>query len=221
MSGLSKNYLNVVVMGESARQEEMKKLKLTYDWPVEQGRYLVSNPLSPVAVVVILAAPYDKIPKETEELVRFGLEKGAGISGTLQTANIGIEKIVINLISNPNIRYLILAGRESGHFPADALKALFENGADEKCHIIKTKAPTAILKNIPEDAIKRLREQVQLVDLSGITETNLLEEAVRSCYQEEETSFESKGEKYRLYDPGYFSKEPIIFKLTDKLKTTR
>lgn len=183
----------------------MKKFKLTYDWPVEKGRYLVSNPFSPVGLVVILTAPYDKMPKEIEELVRAGAEKGAAISGTLQTANIGIEKVIVNLISNPNIRYLILAGRESGHFPGDALKALFSNGADENGYIIGTKAPTAILKNIPKEAIGRFREQVRLIDLSGSTDLKTLEETVRFCYQEKD-------------DPGAFPKEPIIFRLTDKLK---
>lgn len=197
----------------------MKKFKLTYDWPIEKGKYLVSNPLSPVGVVVILTTPYDKIPKETEELVRAGVEKGAGISGTLQTANIGIEKIVVNLISNPNIRYLILTGRESGHFPADALKALFKNGTDEKSYILKTKAPTAILKNIPKEAIERLRKQIQLIDLSGIIDVTILEEAVWTCYQDKETPFETKGRRYKLYDVGPFPEEPIIYKLTDKLKS--
>ena len=199
----------------------MKKFKLTYDWPIEKGKYLVSNPLSPVGVVVILTTPYDKLPKETEELVRAGVEKGAGISGTLQTANIGIEKIVVNLISNPNIRYLILAGRESGHFPADALKALFKNGTDEKGYILRTKAPTAILKNIPKDVIERLKEQIQLIDLSGIIDIKILEEAVWTCYQEKETPFEIEGRRYRLYDIGPFPKEPIIYRLTDKLKEGR
>lgn len=196
----------------------MKKFKLTYDWPIEKGRYLVSNPLSPVGVVVILAMPYEKIPKETEDLVRAGVEKGAGISGTLQTANIGIEKIIVNLISNPNIRYLILTGKESGHFPADALKALFKNGTDEKGYISNTKAPTAILKNIPKEAIERLRKQIQLIDLSGITDIDTVEKAVCSCYQEKEAYFEAAGREYRLYDLGPFSEEPIIYKLTDKLK---
>jgi len=195
-----------------------KKFKLTYDWPIEQGRYLVSNPLSPVSVVVILAAPYDKIPKETEELVRAGVEKGAGISGTLQTANIGIEKIVVNLISNPNIRYLILTGRESGHFPADALKALFKNGVDEKGYILGTKAPTAILKNIPKSAVERLRQQIQLIDLSGVTDISVLEKVVWSCYQEKEAPFEAKGQKYLLCDNGSFPEEPVIYRLTDKRK---
>ncbi len=196
-----------------------KKFKLTYDWPIEQGKYLLSNPLSPVSVVVILAAPYDKIPKETEELVRAGVEKGAGISGTLQTANIGIEKIVVNLISNPNIRYLILTGRESGHFPADALKALFEHGTDETGYILRTKAPTAILKNIPKSAVERLRQQIELIDLSGLTDIAVLEKAIWSCYQEKETPFEAKSQKYLLYDNGAFPEEPIIYRLTDKLKS--
>jgi len=196
-----------------------KKFKLTYDWPVEEGKYLVSNPLSPVSVAIILTAPYDKIPEEIENLVRAGVEKGAGISGTLQTANIGIEKMAVNLVSNPNIRYLILAGRESGHFPADAVKALFKNGVDEKGYILSTKAPTAILKNIPKEAIMRLRQQIQLIDLSGIADINVLETAVWSCYQEKETAFEAKGQKYLLSDIGAFLEEPIIYKLTDKLKS--
>jgi tetrahydromethanopterin S-methyltransferase subunit A len=197
----------------------MKKFKLTYNWPIEKGKYLVSNPLSPVGVVVILAAPYDKIPKETEELVRAGVENGASISGTLQTANIGIEKIAINLISNPNIRYLILLGKESGHFPADALKALFRNGVDEKGYILNTKAPTAILKNIPKEATERLRKQIQLIDLNGITNISILEKAVWSCYQEKETAFEVESKRYVLSDIGPFPEEPIIYKLTDKLKS--
>jgi len=196
----------------------MKKYKLTYDWPIEKGRYLVSNPLSPVAVVVILAAPSDKIPQETEDLVRAGVEKGAAISGTLQTANIGIEKIAINLISNPNIRYLILTGKESGHFPADALKALFTYGTDENDRVVNTKAPTAILKNIPRDAIERLRRQIQLVNLSGKTDTQLLEEAVSACYQEKETPFVVEEKVYVLHDVGPFPEEPRIYRLTDRLK---
>ncbi len=196
----------------------MKKFKLTYDWPIEKGRYLTGNPFSPIGVAVILSSPYEKIPKETEELIRAGIEKGAGISGTLQTANIGVEKIIVNLISNPNIRYLILTGRESGHFPADALKALFKNGTDENGYIIRTKAPTAILKNIPKETIERLREQIQLIDLSDIIDIKILEEAVWSCYQEKGILFKVKQKRYKLYDIGPFPKEPFIYKLTDKLK---
>lgn len=201
-----------------AKMRKMKKFRLTYDWPIEKGRYLAGNPLSPVAVAVILVTPHDKISEEIEELVRAGVEKGAAISGTLQTANIGIEKLIVNLISNPNIRYLILVGSESGHFTADAIKALFRNGTDDKGYIISTRAPTAILKNIPKEAVERLRKQIQLVDLSGIAGIDVLEKAVWSCYQENETSFEIEGRKYLLRDTGPFPENPIIYRLTDKLR---
>jgi tetrahydromethanopterin S-methyltransferase subunit A len=73
------------------------------------------------------------------QLVRPGIEAGAALSGTVQTPNIGLEKIICNCISNPNIRYLVLTGPESeGHLTGDALKALFSNGVDNKKRIIGT-----------------------------------------------------------------------------------
>ena len=81
------------------------------DYPPEEGRYIRGNDFSPVAVAIILNCDADKIPREIETLVRSGIESGAALSGTLQTANIGIEKMVCNIVANPNIRYLVLAGR--------------------------------------------------------------------------------------------------------------
>ena len=46
----------------------------------------------------------------------YPVEAGSALSGTLQTANIGLEKIIRKLVANPNIRYLVLGGPESdGH----------------------------------------------------------------------------------------------------------
>jgi tetrahydromethanopterin S-methyltransferase subunit A len=56
------------------------------------------------------------IPPEIEILVRTGIESGAALSGTIQTENIGFEKVVCNIVANPNIRYMIVGGPESeGH----------------------------------------------------------------------------------------------------------
>ena len=99
------------------------------DYPPEEGRYLRGNDFSPVAVVIILNTEAENIPPWIEKLVRAGIEAGAAISGTLQTANIGIEKIICNIVTNTNIRYLILAGPESdGHHTGDAIKAFMKNG---------------------------------------------------------------------------------------------
>jgi tetrahydromethanopterin S-methyltransferase subunit A len=103
------------------------------EYPPEEGRYLRGNDYSPAAVIIILTYDAEEIPPGIEKLVRTGVETGAALSGTLQTANIGIEKVICNIVANPNIRYLILGGPESeGHKTGDAIKALLKNGVDEK-----------------------------------------------------------------------------------------
>ena len=57
-----------------------------------------------MAVAIILNRDADKIPPEIQELVRTGVESGAGLSGTIQTPNIGFEKMICNVVANSNIR---------------------------------------------------------------------------------------------------------------------
>ena len=103
-------------MDEDKSKGEILKVKPPTDYPPEEGCYLRGNDFSPVAVVVTLNYAREQTPPEIERLVRVSIEKGAALAGTLQTENIGIEKIVTNIVSNPNIRYLILCGIEvAGH----------------------------------------------------------------------------------------------------------
>ena len=81
-----------------------------------------------------------------KELARVAIESGACIAGHLATANIGIEKVVANTIANPNIRYIILYGRESeGHLSAHSLKMLHKNGIDKNKRIINSISPDPFL----------------------------------------------------------------------------
>src|SRR3989304_3017801 len=122
----------------------MHKVRPNDDYPPEPGCYLAGNPYSPVAAAVLLNGPYDArppsvkdVPPDVEALVRIGLEAGAALSGTLQTENIGIAKIICNLVANPNIRFLIVCGKEVRHYKTGgALKALFQNGTNEKRIIV-------------------------------------------------------------------------------------
>ena len=51
----------------------------------------------------------------------------------VQTEDIGFEKIVCNVVANPNIRYIIVGGPEpEGHLIGEALKALLLNGVDDE-----------------------------------------------------------------------------------------
>jgi len=200
----------------------MLKVSPVTDYPTEAGCFLRGNDYSPVAVVVLLNAPYgtlppevQSIPPEIEKLVRVAIETGAALSGTLQTENIGIEKIVCNVVGNPNIRYLVLCGKEvNGHNSGSALRALIKEGINDKRTIVGSQAVTPYLFNTPLEAIKRFREQAILVDLIGEMNPEIIAKAVWSCYQENPTPFQS----FTLYDPGAFGETGFSCRLTWRIK---
>jgi tetrahydromethanopterin S-methyltransferase subunit A len=181
------------------------------EYPPEEGRYVRGNDFSPAAVMIILNRDADKIPPEIEALIRAGVESGAALSGTVQTENIGFEKLVCNIVANPNIRYLILGGPESeGHLTGEAMKALLFNGVDEKKRILGTKAPHPFLFNLPMEFIERFRAQISLVDLQFKNDPDVIRQAVQSCYQEDPVEFLG----YSLYDTGAYPEPPLSGKIT-------
>ncbi len=189
----------------------MLKVNPHPDYPPEEGRYIRGNDFSPVALAVILNCDADKIPPDLESLVRIAIEAGAALAGTVQTENIGFEKIVCNIVANPNIRYLILGGPESeGHLTGEALKALLLNGVDEKKRIVGTSAPHPLLFNLPMEFIDRFRKQISLIDLQFEGDPDVIRRAVWSCYQEEPVDFRG----YSLYDPGAYPEAPLSGSIT-------
>ena len=189
----------------------MLKVNPHPDYPPEEGRYIRGNDFSPVAVAIILNCEADKIPRELEILVRAGVESGAALSGTVQTENIGFEKIVCNIVANPNVRYLVVGGPESpGHSTGEALKALLSKGVDEKKRIIGTTAPHPLLFNVSIELIERFRKQLTLIDLQFESDPDLIRKAVWSCYQESLVEFRGQ----LLFDPGAFPEPPLSGRIT-------
>ena len=192
----------------------MLKVSPHPDYPPEDGRYVRGNDASPVAVAIILNHDADKIPPEIEILVRTGIESGAALSGTIQTENIGFEKVVCNIVANPNIRYIIIGGPESeGHLTGEALKALIQNGVDEKMRIRDTSAPHPFLYNLPMEFIDRFQNQLSVIDLQFEGNPELIRKAVWSCYQENAVEFRG----YSLFDPGAIPEQPLSGKITMKI----
>lgn len=190
---------------------DIRKVQPAPDYPPEEGCYLRGNDFSPVAVVVILKWRREETPQEIERLVRVAAESGAVLAGTLQTENIGLEKVVCNLVSNPNIRYLVVFGPESpGHLVGDAIVALAKNGVDAGRRILGAKAPTPYLFNIPRQFVERFREQITVIDLVGEGDPAILREAVCACFQESPTPFRGRT----LCDPGAFPEPPLSGKIT-------
>jgi len=124
------------------------------DWPIAPGDFDVGSVDSPVAIVIIGRGVVE-LPKDLY-----------AIRGTVKTENIGIEKIVANIISNPRIRFLIVCGRdEFGHYPGDAVLSLGKNGVNEQMRIQGSKSAIPFLCNIPRQAVERFLTQVEFVDL--------------------------------------------------------
>jgi tetrahydromethanopterin S-methyltransferase subunit A len=190
----------------------MRKVKPPPEYPPEEGHYLRGNDYSPAAVVILLHTFYDNIPEYLERLASVAIETGAALAGMLQTENVGIEKIICNVVANPNIRYLIVCGVESpGHQPGQAMSSFVRNGLDENRNIIGAEGPTPYLYNIPLESIERFRKQITLVDLIAENKTGIatapeqVRQAVWSCYQESPVKFMS----FELYDLGAYP-EPAI-----------
>lgn len=144
---------------------KLSKVKPPEGYPPEEGRYLRSNDFSPLAAVAILNTFDFKIPQRITNIVRISIETDAALTVTLQTENIGIEKIIANAVANPNIQHIVLCTVESrGHLCDEALSSLMEKGVDEEKNI-GTDAPTSYLYNSTIGAIERFKKQVKLINL--------------------------------------------------------
>ncbi|PIS17251.1 MAG: hypothetical protein COT59_01620 [Candidatus Nealsonbacteria bacterium CG09_land_8_20_14_0_10_42_14] len=156
------------------------------NWPLVEGRYKIGNKLSPVAVCT----------NATVEGIELDMERVA-ICGKCATENIGLEKIIQNVVSNPYIRFLILCGKVSkGHFVSQALVALKKNGVDGEKKIIGAQGNTPFLKGIDRELVERFRQQVEMIDLMPETDQIKVMSAVERCWQRNPGPF--TGEAVRI-----------------------
>src|SRR5262249_13335978 len=139
------------------------RLKGENVWPVTGGAYLVGNPKAPVAICTLTSNDL------METLVRL---PQIAIVGRVYTPNLGIEKIILNVIANPAIRFLLLCGKESPIFqPGQALQALCGAGVTVERRIIGAAGHYPVLTNLSVEQIETFRHQIELVDCMG--ETNV------------------------------------------------
>jgi tetrahydromethanopterin S-methyltransferase subunit A len=115
-------------------------------------------------------------PKGNIAIVLLNLEyipnKKIAIYGTLKTENIGIEKIVANVISNPNIRFVMICGEDiRGHRPGRSLISLYNYGIDENNKIINAPGAIPYIENLNKQAIKRFRDQIKIIDCIDIIDS--------------------------------------------------
>lgn len=159
-------------------------------WPVEKGEYFLGNETSAVAVCTIANT---KLP----ERIHTKMSDKIAIAGFCETENIGIEKVIKNIISNSHIRYLILCGEESGlemmgHLSGQAILSLYKNGINEKGRIIGAKGKRPVLKNVDSEQVKQFKSQIELVNLAGSVSMDEIENAIHICGAKHTPRFEGK-----------------------------
>ena len=155
--------------------QDGSNFKRGYDdpWPPVRGDYRIGDPNAGVAVATLASPLFVLVGSHLPPYI------GAAIYGPCKTENLGVEKIVANVISNCNIRFLIITGVESkGHLPGDTLLALHRNGIDEQGRIIGSKGAIPFIQNLPTEAIRRFQRQVELIDCIGLEDMEQIERLV-------------------------------------------
>lgn len=144
-----------------------------YPWG---GDFTSVNPNDSVAVVLLNV---DFVPKDTVALY-----------GRLKTENIGIEKIIANVISNPHIRFVVLCGDDiRGHRSGRSLLCLHKNGINENHRVIDAPGAIPFIENLSEDAVNRFQKQVEIVDLIGETDSSVLQRKIDRIVEKEVECF--------------------------------
>src|SRR5258708_37730835 len=101
-----------------------------------------------------------------------------GSVGRCDREKIGSEKVVLNLLANTKIRWLLLWGVEApGHRVADAFLRLKERGVDANMRVLESASWRPVLKNLRLFDVARFREQIELVNLIGVTVVSKILEA--------------------------------------------
>lgn len=149
-------------------------------WPPVPGEYFVCGvgPNRAVAVSTLGSAEL------AEKLADANLPELC-IVGKTETENIGIDKVIKNVATNPAIRFLVLAGKDPvGHYSGKTLLALWENGVDDDMRVIGSPGKRPILRNVTLEDIRAFRQKVRVVDLIGSEHLDQIIQTVREVSQD-------------------------------------
>ncbi len=142
----------------------------TTAWPVLDGNYFVADPNASVAVCTL-----------TDQQLSEGVAAlpGVAIVGTLATANLGIERLVTNVVTNPAIGHLLVCGKDSALFsPGQSLLALARTGTTDDRRILGATGFDPVLRNLTAEHIDDFRRHINVVDRIGLDDLDTIGEQV-------------------------------------------
>lgn len=156
-------------------------------WPPLPGDYRALRYGAPVAVCTLNDASLASRVADTRH-------EHLAIVGTMHTENLGIERLMTNVLANPHIRCLVLCGDDTqqtvGHLPGQSIASLLENGVDDARRIRGARGKRPVLKNVSQEEIDAFREQVELVLAIGETDMTRVIELVQRAGRSARGPFE-------------------------------
>jgi len=159
-------------------------------WPLVKGDFISGDANSAVAVVTMGSHLDEK-----------GIcDAGAAMCGSCKTENLGLEKVIANIVANPNIRFMLCCGTEvKGHLAGQTMIALHKGGVKEG-RVVGAEGAIPFIENLKDDAIKRFQEQIECVNIMEAEDTNTIK---------------AKMDELKARDPGAFAADPMVVEVKE------
>jgi tetrahydromethanopterin S-methyltransferase subunit A len=159
-------------------------------WPKVKGDFISGDANSPVAVVTMGSHLDEK-----------GIcDAGAALCGSCKTENLGLEKVVANIISNPNIRFMLCCGTEvKGHLAGQTMIALHKGGVKEG-RVVGAEGAIPFIENLNDTHIKRFQEQIECVNIMESEDLNAIK---------------AKINELKARDPGAFAADAMVVEVKE------
>jgi tetrahydromethanopterin S-methyltransferase subunit A len=140
-------------------------LPVKHDYYTGRGRELAICTLSSIDLL--------------EEISKSDIMDRVAIAGRLLSENSGIYAIVRFALEHPDLKRIIVCGKEvKGHRAGQALLALARNGIDKEGMILGALGPYPMLESPARD-VERFRRQVEIIDMIGTVDISSLKSACR------------------------------------------
>ena len=159
-------------------------------WPLVKGDFHSGDANSCVAVVTF-----------GSHLDEQGIcDAGAAMCGSCKTENLGLEKVIANVIANPNIRFMLFCGTEvKGHLSGQTFGALHKGGVKEG-RVVGAEGAIPFIENLNDAAIKRFQEQTEIVNIMESEDLNVIK---------------AKINELKARDPGAFAADAIVVEVKE------
>ncbi|MHB1845455.1 MAG: DUF4346 domain-containing protein [Deltaproteobacteria bacterium] len=147
-------------------------------WPPLPGDFTVLRHGAPVAICTLNS-------EELRRSLSARAPAAVAIIGALRTENLGIERLIQNVLANPHLRFLVVCGEDTrqavGHLPGQSLESLFAHGVDPRGRITGAAGRRPVLRNVRGEQLEAFLRQVELRSLIGEEREAIILDEVDRC----------------------------------------